>query len=243
MWTWREHANSSQHRKAPDTTKYDPRIVLQRGWVTSDSSLEVDSLPFEWMLLASSLNHQITAYLLWGENETRLPWYFQISALHFRPSLQLNGPVLNGKVCVAFGSPVDADMAFWAATLANMVNRVGFLFEQLATTVTPMRQRKLFLFYNIVVVMHLLFSRWSQRVEGKQETPTHQTRHLLVTAKFISSSTEFYMFPKEGKREIPVECEREWGIHQRCCYLASLPWHKRKINLFIAWSWKACDSR
>lgn len=64
MWTWREHANSSQHRKAPDTTKYHPRIVLQRGSVTSDSSLEVDSGPFEWMLLASSLNHQITAYLV-----------------------------------------------------------------------------------------------------------------------------------------------------------------------------------
>lgn len=110
MWTWREHANSSQHRKAPDTTKYDPRIILQRGSATSDSSLEVDSGPFEWMLLASSLNHQITAYLLWGENENRVPWHFQISALHFRPSL----------------------------------GRVGFLFEQLATAVTLMRQRKWF---------------------------------------------------------------------------------------------------
>lgn len=77
-----------------------------------------------------------------GENENRLPWYFQISALHFSPSLQLNGPVLNGKVCFAFCSPVDTEMAFWAATLVNMFDRVGFLFEQLATAVTPMRQRK-----------------------------------------------------------------------------------------------------
>lgn len=67
-----------------------------------------------------------------------------ISALHFRPNLQLNGPVLNGKVCVAFGSPVDTEMAFWAATHVNMVDRVGFLFEQLATVVTLMRQRKWF---------------------------------------------------------------------------------------------------
>lgn len=58
--------------------------------------------------------------------------------------------------------------------------------------------------------MHLLFSRWSQRVEGKHETPTRQTRHLLVEAKFIASNTEFYMFLKGGKREISVEeCERE----------------------------------
>lgn len=110
MWTWREHAHSSQHRKAPDTTKYDPRIFLQRGWVTSDSSLGVDSGPFEIMRLASSSDHQITACLLWGENENRLPWCFQISALHFRvaASLQRYGPVLNGKVC-DFCSPVDTE--------------------------------------------------------------------------------------------------------------------------------------
>lgn len=66
--------------------------------------------------------------------------------------------------------------------------------------------------------MHLLFSRWSQRVEGKHKSATHQTRHLLIEAKFIASRTEFYMFPngrkkreKRGeKRETPVEeCERE----------------------------------
>lgn len=50
---------------------------------------------------------------------TGIPWYFQSSALHFRPSLQPNGPVLNGKVCVAFYSPVDTEMAFWAATLRS----------------------------------------------------------------------------------------------------------------------------
>lgn len=67
-----------------------------------------------------------------------------ISGRLLRPSLQLNGPVLNGKVCVAFCSPVDTEIVFWAATLVNMVDRVGFLFEQLATAVTPMRQRKWF---------------------------------------------------------------------------------------------------